>query len=51
MDEATVALLAAEYNNANARAKFLWHWSDFVSLAATDPVANNLPSHYAREKR
>jgi outer membrane protein TolC len=51
MDEAKVALYAADYNNANARAKFLWHWSEFVSLAATDPVVNNLPSHYAREKR
>ena len=51
LDVATANLYIAEFNNANARAKFLWHWSEFVSLAATDPVVNNLPNHYAREKR
>jgi outer membrane protein TolC len=51
VDDATVNLYVAEFNRANARAKFLWHWSDFVSLAASDPVVNNLPSHYGREKR
>jgi outer membrane protein TolC len=51
LEEANVNLYTAEFNNANARAQFLWHWSEFVSLAATDPVVNNLPSHYGREKR
>jgi hypothetical protein len=51
LDAATANLYIAEFNNANARAKFLWHWSEFLSLAATDPVVDNLPHHYAREKR
>ncbi len=51
VEDATVSLYVADFNRSNARAKFLWHWSDFVSLAATDPVVNNLPSHYGREKR
>lgn len=51
LDAATANLYIAEFNCANARAKFLWQWSEFVSLAATDPVVNNLPNHYAREKR
>ena len=51
VDAATANLYIAEFNCANARAKFLWQWSEFVSLAATDPVVNNLPNHYAREKR
>jgi outer membrane protein TolC len=51
LDAATANLYITEFNCANARAKFLWQWSEFVSLAATDPMVNNLPNHYAREKR
>jgi len=40
-----------DYTNALARATFLNDWSSFVSLAGTDPVLNNLPPRYVREKR
>ncbi|MSU24778.1 MAG: TolC family protein [Opitutus sp.] len=51
IDEATANLRLSESNNALARATFLSRWSEFVSLAGDDPVLNNLPLRYAREKR
>jgi outer membrane protein TolC len=51
IDRATFNLHVSEFNNANARAMFLWHWSEFVSLAGSDPALTQLPAHYAREKR
>lgn len=50
-DAAQLNLYGNETANANARALFLAHWGEFVSLAATDPALNNLPARYAREKR
>lgn len=51
IDRANLNLYVSEFNNANARAMFLWHWSEFVSLAGTDPALNQLPAYHAREKR
>ena len=50
-DNAKSNLYVAEFNSANARAKFLWHWSEFVSLAAADPMVNTSTPSNAREKR
>lgn len=50
-DGAKSSLYVAEFNHANARAKFLWHWSEFVSLAAADPIVNTSTPPNAREKR
>lgn len=44
-------LYASEANNCAARATFLGHWAEFVSLAGTDPVLNFVPVQHAREKR
>jgi outer membrane protein TolC len=43
--------LLREAESANARANFLGRWSEFVSLVGLDPVMNQLPARYAREKR
>ena len=51
IDGATANLYAAEFNNANNRATFLWHWSEFVSLAGVDSPATKSPSRHARENR
>ena len=51
IDDAVSNVHLTEYNNALARAAFLARWSEFVSLTGEDPVLNNLPSRYAREKR
>ena len=50
IDGATANLYRYESENDYARATFLAHWSEFVSLAGTDPVLDNLPAHYARDK-
>ena len=51
VDAAVRELRRTEYHNALARAQFVADWSAFVSLAATDPVLNNLPSRYVRPNR
>jgi outer membrane protein TolC len=51
LDAIVSNLYAQEANTAVARATLLIHWSEFVSIAGADPVLNNLPAHYAREKR
>ncbi len=51
VDDATASQYIAEFNNANARAKFLGHWSEFVSLADADPMVNTATPPNAREKR
>ena len=51
VDAALRELRRTEYNNALARAQFISDWSAFVSLAADDPVLNNLPSRYVRPNR
>jgi outer membrane protein TolC len=48
---ATNLLYYHEANNTAARATFLAHWAELVSLVGTDPVLNNLPANYVREKR
>ena len=48
---ATAEVYARETNEAAARAALLARWSEFVSLAGVDPVLNNIPARYVREKR
>jgi outer membrane protein TolC len=51
LEDNTINLYRAEADNALARLSFLADWSALVSLAGNDPVLNNLPSRYGREKR
>jgi hypothetical protein len=51
IDRAQVAILAADTNNLSARADFLARWSEFVAIAGDDPVLNNLPGSYVRDKK
>ncbi len=44
-------LYASEANNTAARATFLGHWAEFVSLTGIDPVLNNVPASHDREQR
>ncbi len=44
-------ILMAQANVFTARAKFFGDWSELVSVAGVDPVLQNLPSRYVREKR
>ena len=48
---ATSSLYNSEANSIANRATFLMHWTELVSLVGSDPVLNNLPANYAREKR
>ena len=47
---ATRDVRQAEYRSALTRATFLSNWSAFVSLVGEDPVVNQIPSRYVREK-
>ena len=49
--EATANIYLSEATEGAARAALLARWSEFVSLAGVDPVLNNIPARYVREKR
>lgn len=51
IDGMTASVYSSEANNLVARATLLIHWSEFVSLTGADPMLNNLPVNYVREKR
>ena len=48
---AKVGILDAAVKTFAARAVYLQHWSEFVSLTTDDPVLTNLPARYVREKK
>lgn len=48
IDSGTLNLYSTEYQQANARADFFSHWTEFVSLAGVDPALANLSEHHAR---
>jgi outer membrane protein TolC len=48
VERAEAGLLAAEAENAKARADYLAVWTEFVSLVGADPAMKNLPSRYVR---
>ena len=48
---ATENVYFSEAGEGAARAALLARWSEFVSLAGVDPVLNNIPARYVREKR
>ncbi len=51
IDRAQVGILQSSARNLEARAAFLGRWSEFVALTRDDPVLNNLPARYVREKK
>jgi hypothetical protein len=46
IDSSILTLNATELLMANARADYLSHWTDFVSLAGIDPALSNISSRY-----
>ena len=48
---AEIGILQAQARNFEMRAAYLGHWAEFVAVAADDPVLNNIPARYAREKK
>lgn len=51
VDRADGSILLNRAEAFVARAKFFADWSELVSIAGFDPVLQNLPSRYVREKR
>jgi outer membrane protein TolC len=48
VDRAKLGLLQAEALILPARAEYLNHWADFVSLVGADPAMNHVPARYVR---
>ncbi len=48
VESATATLYVEQANSLGARADFLQHWTEFVSLVGTDPALQFLPAHYGR---
>lgn len=51
IERADANILVSQANAFAVRAKFYADWSEFISIAGLDPVLQNLPSRYVREKR
>jgi outer membrane protein TolC len=51
LERAEQGILLAEAKNLESRAAYLGRWSEFVAVAGDDPVLNNLPVRYVREKK
>ena len=51
VERAQIGILQAEARTQESRAAFLGRWSEFVALAASDPLLTNPPSRNDREKK
>jgi hypothetical protein len=51
IERAENGILMSQANAFIARAKYFADWSELVSIAGIDPVLQNLPTRYVREKR
>ena len=51
VERSQIGVLLADAKRLESRAAFLSHWSEFVAIAADDPVFNNLPARYVRQKK
>jgi hypothetical protein len=51
VERSQIGILQAEARTQESRAAFLSRWSEFVALAASDPLLTNPPSRNDREKK